>query len=333
MPLDKMEQQANILIEQGQIDTAVKHIYDLIVAWGNKKNFSKANAWRNKLIEINPMAMTEIIESSEIIESAKANAIDYNHKKIWEHLYYSLTQDEGNSLYLKLNEREFPPGKILIQQGKLNNTLFFVDSGQLKTIFSQGGKANFINALEQGDTAGQDTFFNISNCTSTVITVSPTKIRFLERAALLDLENEFQGFTKKLESFCLRQEVKNTETILKEKALERRQNHRYKLAGKISAQIYDKKNNSVGPPLYGWLGDVSVGGASFFIECSSQYVGRTLLGRLTTLSIQFENGPQMEFYGQILGARFDLVNTYTIHLKFTKSFDEEKLNEIAAICK
>ncbi len=332
MSLQEMEEQANKLIEQGKIDPAVEHIYDLVVVWAKKKDFKKANAWREKLIEINPMALAEILNSGEVIESEKTNTIDYNHQKIWENLYYSLTLDEGNSFYLKLNQKDFPPGKVLIQQGKLNNILFFVDSGQLKTIFSQGDKVIFINELGQGDTAGQDTFFSISNCTSSVITVSPVKIRFLERSALLDIENEYLGFAKKLESFCSRLEAKRNKTILKDKALERRQHQRHNLAGKITAQIFDKKRNPVGPAFYGWLDDISVGGASFFIQCSNKYVGRTLLGRLTTLSVQFEKGPQIKFNGLIVGARFDLSSAYTIHLKFSKPFDESKLEEIVAIC-
>jgi len=332
MSLQEMERQANKLIEQGKIDPAVRHIYDLVVALAKKKDFNKANAWRDKLIEINPMAFTVIINSSEVIEAEKAKTIDYNHQKIWEHLYYSLTQEEGISLYSKLKQIDFPPGEVLIQQGKLNNSLYLIDSGQLNTVFSQGEKAVFINELKQGDIAGQDTFFSISYCTLSVITASPAKIRVLERSALLYIENEFLGFTKKLESFCIQIQANNIETILKEKKLERRQCKRYKLAGKITLQINDKRGTPVGAAFHGLLDDISVGGAAFIIKSSNMYVGRTLLGRLATLSVQFKKGPQIKFMGLILGAKFDLSSAYKVHLKFSTPFDESKLEEIAAIC-
>jgi len=63
MSLQDMEQQVNKLINQGEIGLAVKYIYDLVVAWAVKRDFIKANAWRNKLIEIDPMALAKIFDS------------------------------------------------------------------------------------------------------------------------------------------------------------------------------------------------------------------------------------------------------------------------------
>ena len=76
-------------------------------------------------MELDPMALTEIVDSAEIIEAEKATTIDDDHQTIWTKLYDSLTLEEGNSFYQKLKQREFPPGKVLTQQGKINNTLFF----------------------------------------------------------------------------------------------------------------------------------------------------------------------------------------------------------------
>ena len=332
MSLQEMEQKANELIEKGDTDPAVKQIYDLVVACAMAKNFTKANFWREKLIEINPMALSEIVDSAEIIESEKANAIDDDHKTIWEDFYKTLTQEEANAFYLKLKEREFPAGKVIIQQGKLNNILFFLDHGQLKTIFSQGGKEVFLNELEKGESAGQDTFFNISNCTTTVVTMSAVKLRFLDRPSLSEIEAKFPGFTRKLEDYCSRLDAKSNKALLKNKALERRELQRHKLAGKITTQVYDKNGSPDGPAYYGWLDDISVGGASFYIQCSNKEVGRSLLGKVTTLTVRFEKGPQIKFGGLILGARFNLFNLYTIHLRFSKPFDKSKLKEIAAIC-
>jgi CRP-like cAMP-binding protein len=332
MSLIEMEQQANKLIEQGEIDPAVKHIYDLVVACAMAKDFTKVNLWRDKLIELNPMALSEIVDSAEIIESEKENAIDDDHKTIWGKFYSTVTQEEANAFYLKLKQREFPAGKVIIQQGKLNNFLFLIDHGQLKTIFSQGGKDVFLNELEKGESAGQDTFFNISNCTTTVVTMSSVKLRFLDRSALSEIETNFPGFTRKLEEYCSRLDAKGNQDLLKNKALERRELQRHKLAGKITSQVFDKKGSPEGPAYYGWLDDISTGGASFYIQCSNKDVGRSLLGKVTSLTVRFEKGPQIKFGGLILGARFNLFNLYTIHLRFSKPFDKSKLKEIAAIC-
>ena len=138
MSLSEMERQANRLIQQGKVDLAVRDIFDLAVAWAKEKNFEKANSWRAKIIEINPMALATHYDAGEIIESEKDAAIDSLHETLWASLYNSLTKGEGKEFYSKLQEREFPSGKIIIRQGKLNKALFFVDEGKLKNIFSLG---------------------------------------------------------------------------------------------------------------------------------------------------------------------------------------------------
>ncbi|MGV7220857.1 MAG: cyclic nucleotide-binding domain-containing protein [Nitrospinales bacterium] len=332
MSLSEMEKKANKLIEQEETGPAVKQLYELVVAYAMAKDFAKANFWRDKIMDIDPMALREIVDSGEVIETEKASAIDDDHKDIWKDLYESITLEEANAFYTRLRQREFPSGKIIIQQGKLNNFLFFIDSGQLKTIFSQGGKDVFLNELEKGESAGQDTFFKITNCTTTVVTMGPVKLQILERSALSEIENDYPGFTTKLEDYCSRLDSKGTKKLLKNKALERRELQRHKLAGKITTQVFDKKGNPDGPTYYGWLDDISVGGASFYIQCSNKDVGRSLLGKPTTLTVRFEKGPQEKFNGLILGARFDLFNLYTIHLRFSKPFDKSKLKDIASIC-
>jgi CRP-like cAMP-binding protein len=330
MTLEEMERSANQLIERGETDLAIKQLYDLVLAWAKKKDFVKAEAWRDKIIEINPMALAEILGSDEVIVLEKASTIDYYHQKIWNNLYVALTQDEGNALYLKLKQREFQPDKILTKQGTINNTLFFIDSGQLKNIFSQGDKEIFLNDVGQGNTAGQDTFFSNSTCTSTVVTTSPVKLMFLSRHDLMELENQIPGISQKLKKFCSRLEAKNYNTLLKNKALERRQNERHKMSGKIAVQILDKNQKQIGPTFNGSMEDLSIGGASFFLNGSGKDVGRSLLGRKTILTIKKEVGPEIIFNGFILGAKYDQKSTYTINLRFYKTYTKAAVADIVA---
>lgn len=330
--LKNMEKEANRLIEQGETEPAVKQIYELVVALACAKDFTKANVWRDKLIETDPMALARIIDSAEVIEAEKANAIDKDHKLIWEKLYDFLSREEASAFYMKLKQREFPPDKVLIQQGKLNNALFFIDQGRVKIIYKQGDREFFLKQLDSGDTAGQETFFNISTCTTSVVTVSPVKIRFLDRSDIQEIEKEFPYIAKKLENYCSRLQAKNTEILLKNKALERRQQKRFKLAGKIFAQIIDQNGSQVGSAFYGWLEDISIGGACFYIHCSNKDVGRTLLGKMTTLTIRFEKGPHIKVNGLIVGAKFDLFSSYTIHLRFSRQFSEESFKKLIDIC-
>ena len=330
MSLQEMEQVASDFIKRGEIDNTAGYIFDLIVAFAKKKDFAKADFWRNKLIELDPTQLARIYDSAEIIESEKATSIDPIHKTLWKSLYDSLTLEEGQLLYQKLQQRQFPAGKILIQQGKLNNAIFFIDEGQLKTTYRQGKRETFFNNLEEGDIAGQDTFFNISVCTTTVVTVGATKLRYLSRSALQEIENEIPGFSKKLAGTCSWLESKSPNANQNKPIQERRQHKRYEVSAKITAQTYDKMGQPVRPMYSGWLSDISVGGAAFIINYSDKTIGRSLLGRMTLLSIRFKKGSGMDLKGRILGAKHDNYHAYTINLQFSEPVDPALLENILA---
>jgi CRP-like cAMP-binding protein len=332
MTLQEMEELANQHIERGEKNLAVKKIFDVILALAKDKDFAKADAWREKMIALDNLALAEILDSGEVIESEKANTLNDHHQKTWANFYLSLTLEEGNAISSKFQQRDFPPGKILIQQGKINNVLFFVDSGQLKTFFVQGEKEIFLNFLGQGNTAGQDTVFNIATCTLTIVTESPVKLKFLERSDLEEIEKIHPGITEKLKKFCLKLEEKNYKSILKNKELERRESKRFDLLAKISVQVYDKNKNPLGPPFEGSLIDVSIGGASFVIHSSNKSIGRTLLGKRASLNIETGIKPPMQFNGFVIGAKFDNKEAYTIKLRFLKPYTESELQALVAAC-
>lgn len=325
-----MELKIKEKIKKGEIETASKLIFDLIVVHAQKKDIAKATDWREKLISLDSTQLALIFDSAEIIKSERAALIDPIHKTLWKGLYDSFTEKEGHLLYRKMQQREFPANKILIQQGKLNNTLFFVDEGQIKITFRQGTKEVFFNNLENGDTAGQDTFFNISICTNTVVTVKATKLRYLSRTALQELESDIPGISKKLAETCAWLESKSPNVNQNRPTHERRQHERHKVSAKITVQTFDKNGEPVRPMYQGWLGDISIGGAAIIIDYADKSIGRSLLGRMTSLSIRFNKGSGMDLKGRILGAKHDDSHAYTINMKFSNPVDPSLLQNILA---
>jgi len=68
-------QQENLVdryVAQNDTDAAVKLLYSLIVQYARGKNFSKAEALREKLFKVDAMALTEIVNAAEIIEKEKS---------------------------------------------------------------------------------------------------------------------------------------------------------------------------------------------------------------------------------------------------------------------
>ncbi len=318
----EMEKRAEELIQQEQVESAVKLMYEIIVAFAKAKDFNKAEAWREKLMEVDSMALSEIVNSAEIINAEKLEAIDEDHKKIWATLYNSLTQEEGNSLYFGTKALELPPEKIFIQQGKLSDKLFFIDSGTVNIIYKQGEMELFLTKLDPGKVIGQDTFFSISICTTSMFGATPLKLRFLDRAVLLKIDKENPGFQNKLQDYCA------SADLLKEKSVERRVFERDKTAGKTTSQIHDAKGQSVGAPFHGRLDDISAAGASFHIKCSQNETARSLLGKVTTLLIELENSQIIKAKGHIVGVQSHNFGHYAIHFRFLKPFTTPDLNKL-----
>jgi excinuclease UvrABC nuclease subunit len=67
-------------IKENKKELAVKLLFDLIAKHAQANHFSKADALREKLFEVDSMALNEIVKSAEIIETAKIAAMDQVHR-------------------------------------------------------------------------------------------------------------------------------------------------------------------------------------------------------------------------------------------------------------
>ena len=105
-------------VQAGDTDAAVKLIFDAIVAAARRKDFTRAEALRNRLFDVDAMALTEIVRSGEIIESEKSSALDQDHLDLWPELYETLTDEEANALFFAMTEQVFEPDDTILEQGR-----------------------------------------------------------------------------------------------------------------------------------------------------------------------------------------------------------------------
>ena len=325
--LARQEQQVDRFIKDGQQRSAVELLYELIVAYAKAKDFAKAESLRERLMRVDDLALSEIVNSAEIIEEEKAVAIDPYQRGLWKNLYNSLTAEERNAFYYAVKHITFNPDQSIIKQGMLNDKLFFVNKGRLKLLCRQGDKENYIKQINMGEVVGYDTFFDISVCTSSVITLSSVKLSYLDRGAIRKLAEQFPGVESKIRDFCFKTGG-NISDILQKKEVERRRFTRYKISGRITTQLLDKNAKPVGRPFHGHAEDISEGGVSYFIKCSQEEAARFLLGRPAEIKISFlKSGDNMmaKAEGVIVGVKYRLFNDYTVHLRFSKLFPEQKI--------
>jgi len=329
---DKSKQEALVdqCISQKDNDGACKLLFDLIVEYAKEKNFEKAEALHEKLYETDPMALTEIVRAGEIIEEEKSESVDREHLEIWSNLYDSMSTAEGNALYYSMKSKMFQSGEPIMEQGKLNNRLYFINKGEIKALFNQGGKENLIKLLKVGDIIGQEPFFSATVCTVSMIPLSSVKATYLEIDVLKKWKNDLPALESKLFDYCMKNDLVKKE--LEGKSIERRSDKRVNLSGTVVFQLLDKAGKPMGKGYKGDLSDLSAGGISFIIKSSKKETVRMLLGRRLKISFKlpmkhnaYHNIEQMM---TVIAAQPQVFDDYSIHLKFDTKWAQGMIGDI-----
>ncbi len=140
----KMSRQQGLppLISRNDKETTVADLYRRIVAHAKAKDFAIAESLREKLMDIDPMALNEIITSAEIIEQEKKEGMTQDHLTVWADLYQAIGKEEGNALYYAMQEASYLNDQPIFTQGDRNSNLYFVNQGQLKMRCSHARQRN-----------------------------------------------------------------------------------------------------------------------------------------------------------------------------------------------
>ena len=161
----------------------VRKIVAEIEAAARARDFRRADALRDRLVEVDPMALSEIIKVNGLIEEAQAAAIDRDHLALWSKLYDNLSEEERNCLFYSLKKAVVPPKKLLLSHGAMNSRLFFIDRGQVTIFFPKGDQNIVLAQLGRGDILGEYTFATISLCSASAVTHTEVQLMCLENSA------------------------------------------------------------------------------------------------------------------------------------------------------
>ncbi|MBW1861983.1 MAG: cyclic nucleotide-binding domain-containing protein [Deltaproteobacteria bacterium] len=261
---DELSQQLKLVdqhVEKKDTESAVKLLFDMIVKYARQKDFEKAETLRDKLLDVGPMALTEIVKSAEIIEEMKSGAIDQDHLNTWRELFDKLTEEETNTLYFAMKSASYDADQTVFQQGKSNSRLYFIYKGQIKLVTNQDDENIIIKELGAGDIMGEDTFLSLTVCTTTAVTLSEVELFFLEKEILAKWEKDSPGIESKLSDYC--SGLEKVSDILKKQGWNRRAQERVKVSCKVLMHTIDDSGSPIGQPVRGTLADISIGGLSF----------------------------------------------------------------------
>ncbi|MDR3628837.1 MAG: cyclic nucleotide-binding domain-containing protein [Desulfocapsaceae bacterium] len=311
---DFIEEIHNI-VGKGNIGKATEMVYAEAVRVIGERDFKSAELFRDKLLEINPMALSQALKISELLEKEKGSTITGHHIEIWSALYEKMTTEEFNALHFAMKRETYGPEEIIVRSGEMDPCLFFVNSGLVHLSCLCGHKETFLKRLQPGEVIGVGQFFSVSVWTVSLVSQSVANVHVLERDRFLALKKSFPHLEKKLHEFCLKYDL--IPWLLQMTGSDRREFARYPLSVLIDSVLLDPYGVQEQHAVKGEMIDISRGGFSFSIGMLNEERAKVLLGRQIISEIHLGAGNVLKCFGKIVGVRFprDATKNCSVHVK------------------
>lgn len=326
--MNDMEKQIEWHMKKGEQKEAGIVIFDQAVSSLNQKDYTVAEMLRDRLLEVNPLALSEVIQLGELIEEHKSNSITSHHIEIWNELYEEMTSEEFSTLYYALRMENYEKGDIVVKSGETDTNLYFVNSGYLSLSCNAGGSEIFLKRMQPSDVLGGDQFFSASVWTVTLKALSAVQLHVLDQSKWMEIVEVEPGIEEKLQRYC--EKYKEIAKLLQMSGDDRREYPRHPVSLITKNMLLDPYGKKGKRNFNGELIDISKAGLAFSIRIAKKDNAKLLLGRqiITTISV---NGQELSpCTGVIVGVKvhdpqmFD----FSVHVKLSKKIDDKSLQKI-----
>ncbi|EKD35293.1 MAG: hypothetical protein ACD_75C01964G0018 [uncultured bacterium] len=327
----KIEEEVRKLIRQGERKGAGEFLYKHALAAGREKDFVTAEMLRDRMLEIDPMALAEVVELGEWIEEQKTTLIGAHHIEIWNNLYEEMATEEFNALYQGLRHEDYRKGDLIVQAGESDESLYFVNSGFISLNCVIGDNEHFLKRMGPSDVLGSEQFFSASVWTVSLKALSDVQVQVLDKVAFRTIAENFPEFEEKLRRYC--KKFANVPELLKMSGGDRREYPRFPLTLLTKNYLRDPYGTQGSRSFNGELVDISRNGLAFAIKISSRNKTRLLLGRQIVSVIQTEGESLVQCNGVVVGVRIHdaAVQHYTVHVKFSRNIDDIVFKQIVSM--
>ena len=321
-------EEVNFLLQKKETIRATEKIANRCVEAAREKDFDVAEMLRDRLLEINPYALTEVIRIGEIIEEERASTITHHHLEIWSDLYEMMSTEEFNALYYASRREKYTNGEIIVREGEIDAKLYFINSGQINLVCRTASGETFLKRLRPGEIHGADQFFATSVWTTTMKAHGDVEIQYLEQQTLLDIEQKYPGLSGKLRDFCEQRSM--VPSLLRMSGADRRDAPRFPVVLRVNYIFTDVFDTEEPRRYAAQLIDISVSGLCLSARIASQDKARLLLGRRIQVDMTVSD-EQILVTGSIVGVQYlDAANLdYTIHVNLVQSLNSRLVQRIA----
>lgn len=324
------------LFDNNETEEGRRLLVELIGKAARAGRFEEARKLREWLVEVDPSALSEIIQAAEMIEEAQSEGISNDYLKIWARLHDNLTSEEFNAVYYAMEHASYSGEHELVRQGEVLPSLFFVNQGKVKLYFHEKSRKEvLLKVVEQGEIFGGDTFLGASVWTFSAATLSPAEISSLSYDNTREWPVSHPALESKLLDFV--QKNQRQDDTHEERKTSRREHPRHQIQGSVQLISADELSTTYGTKLKGELANICPGGLSCVVRISQKKNARILLGRRMTLHLPSADSSEntITIDGDLVAIRslYNVENEYSAHLKFTRLLSEEELNSIHEACK
>ena len=332
-PIPDPEAMVEHYLKVGQTDKAFELLYRLATLSAKKKNFIQSELYRDRLYEVDSLALSRIVEVNEIIEAEKSRAITPDDRKLWSRFFEGLEPNEASAMFLALKKEVYESETRIIEQGQPNDRLFFITQGQLKMIYSDKDKELLIEKLGTGDIFGEDTFFSVNVCTASVKTLTQVHISFMDRIIFEKLRAAHSTFSSNLKKVC--GSGRSVFNRLRQKGIDRRSFKRINLNTKVSFQLLTSDaGKAMQRSVTAELWDISKGGLSFYFQSKNREAVRSLIGRNVGVRFDLEidgKTKTVALAGIVQGVQSHPLDEYSVHLQLNRRLSDASVRTIERI--
>ena len=326
--MNDIEQQIQRHVGKGEQREAGIFIYDQAVASLNQKNYTVAEMLRDRLLEVNPLALSEVVELGELIEGYKGESITNHHIEIWNELYEEMTSEEFSTLYYALRQENYNKGDVIAKSGETDTNLYFVNSGYLSLSCTASGNEVFLKRMQPSDILGGEQFFSASVWTVTLKALSAVQLHVLDQSKWIDIIAAEPGIEEKLQRYC--DKYKEIAELLQMSGDDRREYPRHRVCLIAKNMLLDPYGKKAKRSFNGELIDISKAGLAFTIRVAKKDNAKLLLGRQIITTISVDGKEMSPCTGVIVGVKIHdpVMIDFSVHVKLSKQIDNESLKKI-----
>lgn len=333
-PTDFSEEEEKIdqYVDEGNEEAAAELLFEWIAKSVDARDFPKAEKLLEKMYQVTPMALNEIVKAGELIEEKKSESIDPEHMERWAGLYQDMKEDEIGEFYYAMQKLIVPQGERIYVQGEDNSNLYFVQDGELKAVFhSQKDSSEIdIKTFRPGWVANIDPFFSHALCTASLVAAKDSKLTYLKKSLLEQWKEKLPGVENKIRKFCYTQGTVGD--IIKKGGSEINIFKRIRTNLNAMIQLLDESGKPFENPFKISMADISAGGFGYMAKIHRNSDARALLGASlimqAVLSINDEK-KKINVKGKVVAVHIQAFGESSVHIQFQNPVNEKIIDIVS----